>query len=163
MIYTYQHGEDIYTINLEPQADGTYTATIGEATYSVQVRRGADGGLLLEIDGERHRIHTATNEDQRYVAVNGETYTLAAVDPAARRRKATGPSGDLTAQMPGQVVEVLVDEGETVESGQTLVILEAMKMEIRVSAPADGVVKQVSVVQGDVVERGQVLIELGDF
>jgi biotin carboxyl carrier protein len=68
--------------------------------------------------------------------------------------------GDLTAQMPGQVVETLVSDGESVASGQTLVILEAMKMEIRIAAPADGVVKKVLVSQGDIVDRGQPLVEM---
>jgi biotin carboxyl carrier protein len=61
--------------------------------------------------------------------------------------------------MPGQVVDVLVAEGETVTRGQTLVILEAMKMEIRAAAPADGRVKRLLVGKGDVVERGQHLVE----
>jgi biotin carboxyl carrier protein len=58
------------------------------------------------------------------------------------------------------VREVLVAEGDTVQRGQTLVILEAMKMEIRVAAPGDGQVRRLLVRQGDVVERGQRLVEI---
>jgi len=97
----------------------------------------------------------------RYVSINGQTYTLAVPDQRQSRRKAAGGSGDLTAQMPGQVLDVLVGEGDAVERGQTLMILEAMKMEIRVTAPGDGSVKRLLVSKGDVVERGQVLLELG--
>jgi biotin carboxyl carrier protein len=59
------------------------------------------------------------------------------------------------------VREVLVQAGETVTRGQTLLLLEAMKMEIRVTAPADGQVRQVLVEAGAVLDRGQRLVELG--
>ncbi|MCB9457792.1 MAG: biotin/lipoyl-binding protein [Anaerolineaceae bacterium] len=62
--------------------------------------------------------------------------------------------------MPGQVVNVLVAVGDSVTRGQTLVVLEAMKMEIRVAAPGDGTVRRLLVAQGDVVERGQLLLEV---
>ena len=62
--------------------------------------------------------------------------------------------------MPGQVREVFVRAGDAVKSGQTLLLLEAMKMEIRVSAPADGRVKRLLVQAGDVVDRGQRLVEM---
>ncbi|NDJ62755.1 MAG: acetyl-CoA carboxylase biotin carboxyl carrier protein subunit, partial [Chloroflexi bacterium] len=68
--------------------------------------------------------------------------------------------GKITAQMPGQIREVLVSVGESVARGQTLLLLEAMKMEIRVTAAADGVVSQIAVQAGAVVERGQMLAEV---
>jgi len=55
---------------------------------------------------------------------------------------------------------VNVSEGESVTKGQTLLVLEAMKMEIRVQAPVDGVVKKLFVKQGQTVEREQMLIEI---
>jgi biotin carboxyl carrier protein len=97
--------------------------------------------------------------DTRYVAINGETYTLTVSDPYTQRQSAAG-AGDLTAQMPGQVIAVSVSEGEAVQAGQTLIVLEAMKMEIRVATPADGVVSKLLVKVGDVVERGQLLVEM---
>ena len=64
--------------------------------------------------------------------------------------------------MPGQVRAVNVSEGDAVTKGQTLLVLEAMKMEIRVHAPRDGVVKKLLVKQGQTVEREQILIEIVD-
>jgi biotin carboxyl carrier protein len=66
-------------------------------------------------------------------------------------------AGELTAPMPGQVRAVNVNEGEAVVKGQTLMVLEAMKMEIRIQSPTDGVVKAVHVRQGQTVEREQAL------
>ena len=62
--------------------------------------------------------------------------------------------------MPGQVRALNVSEGDAVTKGQTLLVLEAMKMEIRIHAPQDGVVKKLFVKQGQTVEREQILIEV---
>jgi pyruvate carboxylase subunit B len=62
--------------------------------------------------------------------------------------------------MPGQVRAVNVNEGDTVTKGQTLMLLEAMKMEIRIQSPQEGVVKKLFVSQGQTVEREQVLIKI---
>ena len=62
--------------------------------------------------------------------------------------------------MPGQVISVAVKDGDLVTKGQTLVVLEAMKMELRVQAPYAGRVQHVLVKTGQVVERGQQLVEV---
>jgi biotin carboxyl carrier protein len=62
--------------------------------------------------------------------------------------------------MPGLVMQVLVKEGEQVERGQALALLEAMKMELKISAPFAGRVRRINCAPGQVVERGQVLVEL---
>jgi biotin carboxyl carrier protein len=62
--------------------------------------------------------------------------------------------------MPGQVRAVNVREGEAVTKGQTLLVLEAMKMEIRIQSPRNGTVKAVFATQGQTVEREQILIEI---
>ena len=69
-------------------------------------------------------------------------------------------SGEIVAPMPGAVLEVLVSEGERVENGQTVVLLESMKMELAITAPRAGVVRRVSVQPGQQVERGMRLAEL---
>jgi acetyl/propionyl-CoA carboxylase alpha subunit len=73
---------------------------------------------------------------------------------------ALGPGGSLAAPMPGTVLRVDVHEGEHVDEGQTLVLLEAMKMELAVTAPGVGVVSAVLVEAGELVSRGQALVEL---
>jgi len=68
----------------------------------------------------------------------------------------------LEAPMPGTVVQLRVEPGATVSAGETLVVLESMKMEISIAAPRDGVVAAVRVAAGDQVDRGAVLIELAE-
>ena len=88
----------------------------------------------------------------------------AALVKELREMTGTGsaPSGPvpLSAPMPGLVVKVEVAEGDTVESGQGLVIVEAMKMENELTAETDSRVAGVRVAAGDTVEKGQVLVEL---
>ena len=77
-----------------------------------------------------------------------------------KRKQASGP-GDVSTSMPGNIVDVLVKEGDTVKAGQALLITEAMKMESEVQAPIAGTVKAVHVAKGDRVNPGDVLVEIG--
>ncbi|MBL8154484.1 MAG: biotin/lipoyl-binding protein [Anaerolineae bacterium] len=158
MIFTYQHQGQSHTVRLEAGGDGRYTAWIGERRLDVQAARLLDGSWRLVIDEQAQRVYTAARKDERHVFVAGSGHVLTAGEPR-RKRSGSAGGGDLTAQMPGQVTRVLVSDGETVHHGQTLVILEAMKMEIRVTAPDEGRIRRVLVQAGEVVERGQALVE----
>ncbi len=159
MRYTYEYNGETYQIDLERNSDGTYSATIGEERYTFAVTTSMNGAQLLRFeDGRQVLAHSARDGEQRFIHISGASYTLTVPDTRRKRRGGGGSAGDLSAQMPGQVMDVLVADGEQVSAGQPLVVLEAMKMEIRVAAPADGVVKQVRVQKGDMVERGQLLV-----
>lgn len=161
-VHTYTHDGAPYRVELEPQPDGSWRVAINGSAFTARAVPLADaGGWLLDIDGAQMVVYGARAGAARHVWAGGAAFTLEAAETAADRRPAARPaSGDLTAQMSGQVVKVLAQAGDVVARGQTLLILEAMKMEIRVSAPADGVVSRVLVRAGDVVERGQRLAEI---
>ncbi len=170
MEFRYEHQDSETSIQLEPQADGSYHAKIGEKVYQVRVQRSQSGQLNLTVDGQRLHAYVAHQKSERtgiqhhFVAlVDRQTqhYEFTTPQVSTVRRKGTGgESGTLKAQMPGQVIQVMVAEGDTVDKGQPLLILEAMKMEIRVTAPITGTVVQVRVKQGETVERGQQLVEI---
>lgn len=82
------------------------------------------------------------------------------VTPVSAKAPAN-PANGVTAPISGTVVKVLVDEGSTVSKGDTLVVLEAMKMETEITAPHDGTIGAVAVGVGDAVNSGQVLLEWG--
>ncbi|MEP6640979.1 MAG: biotin carboxylase N-terminal domain-containing protein [Gaiellales bacterium] len=100
------------------------------------------------------RVETAGG----YVLHQGWQYRIGADDAAAA--VAVAPGGSLQAPMPGTVLRVDVHEGQEVAAGEPLLVLEAMKMELAVSAPAAGIVAAVMVRPGDLVARGQVLAEV---
>jgi len=162
MQYRYEYNDTMSSVRLERLPDGRVKAIIDGRERVVQVVPLADGRFLIQ-DAHGQRIaSTASAGDQRYVQVDGQHYELRAESASQRRRGSAAASGDLSAQMPGQVTEIHVGEGDVVSAGDTLIVLEAMKMEIRVTAPADGRVQRLLVQPGDVVERGQSLIELGE-
>ncbi len=160
MQFKYEHNDSTHTIDLTQVDESRFKATVDDHEYRFSAIRQIDGGWLLNLGNQRILAYVAGDGYMRYIYVNGNTVVLSAVDERRKRRGTSGASGDLTAQMPGQVVEVLVVDGDTVTAGQTLVVLEAMKMEIRVTAPTDGTVHGVFVEKGDVVERGQRLVEV---
>jgi biotin carboxyl carrier protein len=104
------------------------------------------------------------SEDEYQVLVDGRNYHVHLVDE--RRVRVGGGQSDIELQgrqkvsvpMPGKVIAVLVSEGDNVERGQGLVIVEAMKMENEVRSPIAGEVKEIKVKPGDAVEGGVVLV-----
>ena len=156
-----EHGGEVYTLDVTPLSEG-YQVQIGDRTASVRFARGADGQLTFILDGRKVEAHISTDGKRRWVSLGGKT--LVFEKTSGQRRGGAGgySSGRLTAPMPGQIRAVNVAVGDAVTKGQTLLVLEAMKMEIRIQAPSDGVVARLAVEQGETVEREQVLIEIGD-
>lgn len=154
---TYQIDAEKRTAAVEPAGDG-FTVRVGESTYFIKARAGEHGRLDLEVDGRRLRAYVARSGPLRYVAVGGQVWTLRPPDPRRQGREQSG--GSLEAAMPGRVLDVLVQPGAAVHKSDTLVLLEAMKMELRIAAPRDGIVTAVRCAPGDVVERGQALVEV---
>lgn len=72
----------------------------------------------------------------------------------------SGAAGELKTQMPGKIIKVMVNEGDPVEKGQTLIILEAMKMENEIKSGMDGTVKTIHVKEGDALEQGILMMEV---
>lgn len=160
MTFSYEHAGKRYTVELTSQPDGSVSARIDGRALDCMVTPLGPGRWLLEIGGQRLLVHGAAAANARLLHVDGRHYRLETVDERARRRKQAGAAGELAATMPGRITNVPVSAGQEVARGQTLVVMEAMKMEIRIAAPAEGVVRRVAAAVGDVVERGQVLVEL---
>lgn len=162
-MFTYQHGGNTYSVQIERLPDSSYRAVLGERVVTFSAEAIEHGWSLgFPETGARQTVYVDAEGDTRSVSFEGERYSLVRETARAGRRAAAHGSGAgrVEAQMPGQVREVLVKEGDTVTRGQVLLILEAMKMELRATAPVDGTVRAVLAAVGDVVTRGQPLIEI---
>ena len=118
-----------------------------------------DGTLHAYLDGRRVNAVVVAAGEKRHVFLDGRAFEFAAVDPLFHAGDAGGAEGHLTAPMPGKVIALLVKAGDKVEKGAPLLILEAMKMEHTIVAPAAGVVKQFHFGIGDQVGDGAELVE----
>lgn len=159
MIKSFVYNGRTVSVDLEPLSDGHYRAVIEDREYVFSPETLSDGGMTFSLGGERQTVYTAAQAGDTLVALDGAVYVLSPAE--MRNRRGGSASGDLTAQMPGQVREVLAREGDAVHKGQPILLLEAMKMEIKVAAPADGTLKRLLVKPGDIVARGQPLAEIG--
>jgi acetyl/propionyl-CoA carboxylase alpha subunit len=160
MHYRYQSRERTEEVTLERHGD-RYQAVIGGVTYTVEVLSSEPGELSLMFDGKPVRLYWAADGDNKWISLDGCTYLLEKPASAGSRRSGDiGLEGSVLAPMPAQVRAVQVNGGEAVEKGQSLLLLEAMKMEIRISAPRAGRIARVLVEAGQTVQRDQVLIEM---
>lgn len=159
----FDHNTQTYTLDLALNGK-TAAVTIDGKTYTVEIFRAENGSLDIRLSGSesaRASAYVSIDGSKRWVTVNGQTWVLTK-SSSGRRSSGHGAhaAGELIAPMPGQVRAVQVAEGDSVTKGQTLIIVEAMKMEIKVAAPREGKVKSLKVRQGQIVEREQTLAEI---
>jgi biotin carboxyl carrier protein len=133
-------------------------ATIRVNGRDYPVRREPDGSVRV---GDR-RAWVARDRDTRWVFLDGRTYELSEAQSGARptERRHAGHHGALTSPMPATVRRVAVAVGDRVKAGETLLVLEAMKMELPVRATQAGTVKTIACREGELVQPGVPLVEL---
>jgi 3-methylcrotonyl-CoA carboxylase alpha subunit len=127
-----------------------------------QVTRIGNGVFRVEENGRAHIVHVAGPAGDRWLHWNGQVFhrPFDAGGPARARRTSADAHQSLSAPMPATVLKVLVAPGVQVRKGDTLLILEAMKMELPVRSAADGVVRAVLCQEGELVQAGAILAEL---
>ncbi len=162
-----------------------YIATVGERTYEIEIN--SEGEITLDgrrlamdlqsvagqpvysliIDGRSFEAYVVPGEEGMEVVLAGRLYHVSVEDERLRRLRQSSKgltvhAGEfhLKAPMPGMVVAVPVVEGQEVERGTDLVILESMKMQNELKAPRQGTVSHVRVRPGDRVDQNQILISL---
>jgi 3-methylcrotonyl-CoA carboxylase alpha subunit len=124
----------------------------------------APGELLLEQDGRRRRLFVAVDGDVRWVFFEGQTYRLEEVREGSKRfervRRGSGAhGGSLSAPMPATVLRIQTSPGAVVKKGETLLVLEAMKMELPLRSPHDGTIEAIHCREGELVQPGVSLVE----
>ena len=155
------HDVDGWRLNEESHHDFVFAA--GGAEYRVRVAFGGQGRRLA-IDGKPYgpnvsKAKTVRDGRNWHVFHDGEHWTLVLKEELAGA-DVDAAGGSLAAPMPGRVIKLLVEPGAKVKKGAPLLILEAMKMEHTITAPADGLVKEIRYAAGEQVLEGAELIRL---
>jgi 3-methylcrotonyl-CoA carboxylase alpha subunit len=139
---------------------GSWLLQLSGRAILVEGERRTGGALSMSLDGVRKQITVLDHGAETAVFLDGETWRLTEIDLLAARAGDDPTAGRLTAPMPGRVTQLMVEPGMNIRRGQPLIVIEAMKMEHTVTAPADGVVETVRFAPGDLVEEGAELIVL---
>jgi len=157
-------GEQRYKVEIEETDKSVYRVSVDGHEFLVDGKKTGRTNYSLIVDSRSFEIEVDHKGDEYRVLVDGRNYHVSLVDER-RVRAGGGPAGGglqgrqtVSVPMPGKVIAILVSEGDAVEKGQGLVIVEAMKMENEVRSPIAGAVKEIRVKQGDTVEGGTALV-----
>jgi len=147
------------------EKNGRFMIKQGDREFEADARRVSDNELVLVVGGRSYDVLIARDKDRKILFMGGREYVFCEPGEEAGRSWTDdhkGPGGGLKikAPMPGKVIKVLVGEGETVRKNQTLVIVEAMKMENEIKSSIEGSVKKIHVSAGELVDPERLLLEL---
>ena len=162
----YVEGEElVLEYNQHGDSDDVYDLVWnGQAQQPAHVAAIRDDTITFLVDGHPLHAYVVRDGDRSLISIEGRTYEFNHTPPRHARARQRGMSGsfepEIRSPMPGKILDVKVVTGEVVEDGQTLVLLEAMKMENALAAEGHARVASIHVADGDLVELGQVLVEL---
>jgi biotin carboxyl carrier protein len=121
----------------------------------------APGVYSVLLDGRSYEVRAEAREDCAWITVRGRRFRVVVTDPRRWNRKGSGITGherdNIVAPMPGKIVRLLVEPGDSVTTGQGIVVIEAMKMQNEMKSRRDGRVAALPVREGDTVGAGTVL------
>lgn len=161
MQHAFQIGEDEHDLGLSRSAHA-YRLHVGDRSLDIDLQPGEEGGWVLHTGTDIDHVAVAVDGDTVHVHLDGETYALEFRHALDRLAQAlAGASEDsIKASMPGSIISLDVAEGDTVETGQTLLVMESMKMETTIVAPRDGVVETLHVGAGQTFDKDALLVTM---
>lgn len=160
MEFQYEYAGRSYPVRIKRAGEG-FNVDIGEEEYAVTAKEIKPGFFVLNINDKVVKLSIASEGDQRHIFFHGSVYRFTRAEGKKRKSEDYDSlSPEITSPISGKIVKVDAENGDAVETGQTLVTIEAMKMEYQVKAPFAGIVKNIKFNQGDQVEIGTVLVEI---
>jgi propionyl-CoA carboxylase alpha chain len=154
----FTRGEDELVVTYQSRRDGRFR--LGNGSYA-RIHAWSEDAIDVEIDGRRStaRVTRRVSGDEDRIVVHGPRGDVELeLKPRFQLPGADDSSGGFVARMPGKVIDLRVGPGDTVRAGDTVLVLEAMKMEHPMRAVEDGIVREVRVAKGDQVESGTLLL-----
>jgi len=161
MTYSFKHDNQVYKISFE-EDDGNISVELEDSKKHVEFKKLDDYLYSIIIDGKSHNLAVMKKGKEIQVFFQGNLFNFEAVSELeqARGGGAGGGANQISSPMPSRVVKLLKKEGDEVQEGDGVIVVEAMKMESELKAPLSGTVKEIKVSEGDTVEGGAVLVVL---
>ena len=156
-IVSFEHGEQRSDVSVISSRNN-FELSIGDSHCHIANAQLEHGMLSAAFDGIVHRYQARVDSDRVFLHDDSQRTTLHRVDAFAFVKSAQRADDRVAAPMPGRIVVVKAKAGDTVEAGQELVVMEAMKMEIALKAPHAGTIDTVSAVVGEFVEADAILV-----
>jgi len=153
-------GEEVHPLSIHPAPGGGYRLPNGKPI----ALRARGGRTQVEVGEAAHDLEIAVSGGSVWIHMDGRAHQvlwLDAVDYHAQESR-SAQDGTVRAPMPGAVVSLLVQAGDTVGTGDAVMVIESMKLETTIRASRAGVVEGVLVGAGETFERGAVLVEIGE-
>ena len=158
MEFQYEFAGKSYPVRIVKD-EKSYKISIAEEEFTVTSKEIKPGFIVLNIDGRQAKLSIATESTQRHIFFDGAVYRFTRSEGRKKKKAEDGVvSPDITSPISGKVVKVDGEQGAKVRGGQTLMTIEAMKMEYQIKAPYDGIVEDIKFKEGDQVDIGVVLI-----
>ncbi len=139
---------------------GGMAMVVGERTCAIALRRLDAGEAVVMVDGRPQRVWIAQQGDELFVHAAGRAWCIRAVDDLDAAQGHGSADDTLVAPMPGTVVALAVAPGDVVKRGDTVIVIESMKLESSLKAPRDGIVASLPLAQGATFDRGALLATL---
>ena len=152
----YLHKDTEYSITVAPDSEG-FMVTCGSERHPVHVTQMKKNFYFIELEGKKYKAVVSKKNDLYHVFIEGKIYQLTRQKGQKQKTKEDA-AGDLNSPISGKVVKVLTLEGDSVEKGQEIMVIEAMKMEYTIVAPHDGIIEKINFKKS---EQVQIHEELG--
>lgn len=164
MQYRLKIDEKVTSIQAEKKGENGITLSHGNSLLEVEYSVISSHHLRLVVSGSPLNAYLARDGDAKTVIIRGIPYSIGDADapdiPSRGKKRSQAIPQDITPPMPAVVVRILVSQGDRVKQGQSVIVVESMKMETTLTAPSDGKVRTVNVAAGDKVMPGQILVDI---
>ncbi len=155
----YEHQGKQYPVSIIREGDA-FKVGIGDKFFRVESKELKPGFFSLSIDGRIVKCNIATEGNQRHIFINGDVYRFNRVEAGARPAGFDKLPSSITSPISGKVTAVGAADNDSVNAGQVLITIEAMKMEYQIKAPYAGKIEKINFKVGDQVDIGELLVQM---
>lgn len=151
-----------YMLNLIKEKKNEFRVSLGKKNYRVSYEFLDENEILLSIDGKIHSVVFHSNKTSHSVFINGKSFEVdeKSAHQILENQNIDLKKRDVKTSMPGKIIKVLAQEGDIVQKGQAVLILEAMKMQNEIKSPKSGQIVRIVPCAGEYVETGALLFSV---